>query len=833
MWLLFFGVILWGLPVCAQQTVSLRFVLDKISEWHQVKFNFLEDDIAEITLPLPDYKSAFSDQLTHIETQTGVHIERVNDRYFTVVAPNKNKHKYCGYLFDNDTHVPVESASITYFTGTVGTVTNKDGYFELWASANGAVSFKISHLNYEKKVVGFHANQITCGTFYLNAHVQKLDEVKTFRYLTQGIYKRNDGSLKMIPNRLGLLPGMVEPDVLQTLQQLPGIQSVDESVSAMNVRGGTHDQNLFLWNGIRLFQTSHFFGMISMINPSLPQSISIYKNGTSALFGESVSSSIDINTHPSFAKNSTHSVGINGISADAYSSTKLNDRNRITFAVRRSFTDYLALPTYAKYRDKVFQNFAVTTPSISDNSRASTAEKFYFYDFTAQWQAQLGKKHQLFTDALLVKNNLTVDKVTTEKVGSALLSQQSAAVGLQCQSQWTKAYKSTFLGYYSQYKLESVNESLLSLQRLNQVNKVSDFGFQWNNIYQWNRQFQLAGGWQQQVVSVLNSDEINSPFYLRSNTNVLKSYTAFAEGTYQSTNEKHRLQLGVRNTFFDPLATFSIEPRFQYNYAFDKVWSFELLGEKKTQTLSQTIDLQQDFLGIEKHRWIIANNQSNPIQVSKQLSVGCHFRKNGWLFTSELFYKKVDGIATASQGFQNQFEKYHETGSYRVLGTELLLLKSTERVNTWISYCYNDNQYEFDPLNPPVFTNNYQVRHHISWAISYDVHQWKLAVGGKWHTGKPITTAQLIQSNGTNQLVYSAPNSDQLPLFFQVNASVSRQWALTDRSQLKAGFSVLNILNNTNKINQYDRFNASTGAIERVEQYALAFTPNFNVSLLF
>jgi hypothetical protein len=396
-----------------------------------------------------------------------------------------------------------------------------------------------------------------------------------------------------------------------------------------------------------------------MFNPSLPQSITIYKNGTSALFGESVSSCIDINTHPSFEKNSSHNVGVNGISADAYSSTKLNDRNRITFAVRRSYSDYLALPTYTKYRDKVFQNFAVTTPSISDNSRPSSAEKFYFYDVTAQWQAQLGKKHQLFTDALLVKNNLTVDKVTTEKVGSAQLSQQSAAVGLQCQSQWTKAYKSTVLGYYSQYKLESVNESLLSLQRLNQVNKVSDFGLQWNNMYQWNRQFQLAGGWQQQVVSVLNSDEINSPFYLRTNTNVLKSYTLFAEGTFQSANEKHRLQLGIRNTYFDPLATLSVEPRLQYNYAFDKVWSIELLGEKKTQTLSQTIDLQQDFLGIEKHRWVIANNQSNPIQSSKQLSVGCHFRKNGWLFTSELFYKKVDGVATSSQGFQNQFEKYH------------------------------------------------------------------------------------------------------------------------------------------------------------------------------
>ena len=172
MWLLFVGVILWGLPVYAQQTVSLRFALDKMSEWHQVKFNFLEDDIAEITLLLPDYNSTFLEQLTHIETHTGVHIERVNDRYFTVVAPSKNKHKYCGYLFDHDTKRPIESANITFLPETSAVVTNKDGYFELWAAANQGLSFKISHLNYEKKTGTFEPNQSSCPSLSLSAYVQ-------------------------------------------------------------------------------------------------------------------------------------------------------------------------------------------------------------------------------------------------------------------------------------------------------------------------------------------------------------------------------------------------------------------------------------------------------------------------------------------------------------------------------------------------------------------------------------------------------------------------------------------------------------------------------------
>jgi len=98
---------------------------------------------------------------------------------------------------------------------------------------------------------------------------------------------------------MGILPGVIEPDVLQTLQQIPGINSSDESVSSLNVRGGTHDQNLFIWNGIKMYQTGHFFGLLSAFNPNLANTISLSKNGTSAFYGESVSSVVDLSSNSS------------------------------------------------------------------------------------------------------------------------------------------------------------------------------------------------------------------------------------------------------------------------------------------------------------------------------------------------------------------------------------------------------------------------------------------------------------------------------------------------------------------------------------------------------
>ena len=81
------------------------------------------------------------------------------------------------------------------------------------------------------------------------------------------------------------------------MQQIPGVYSADQTISNINVRSGTHDQNLFLWNGIRLFQTGHFFGLISSLNPNLAHTISISKNGnTCAVNSDSVNVTVIRNT---------------------------------------------------------------------------------------------------------------------------------------------------------------------------------------------------------------------------------------------------------------------------------------------------------------------------------------------------------------------------------------------------------------------------------------------------------------------------------------------------------------------------------------------------------
>ena len=75
-----------------------------------------------------------------------------------------------------------------------------------------------------------------------NIDVNELDKVIVRSYLTKGIKKINEGSYKLLPSKLGILPGLTEPDILESIQLLPGVLSPNETATGFFVRGGSSDQ---------------------------------------------------------------------------------------------------------------------------------------------------------------------------------------------------------------------------------------------------------------------------------------------------------------------------------------------------------------------------------------------------------------------------------------------------------------------------------------------------------------------------------------------------------------------------------------------------------------
>lgn len=659
----------------------------------------------------------------------------------------------------------------------------------------------------------------------------ELNEVAVNHYLASGISKNTGGTFVIKPKKFGILPGLTEPDVLQTMQQIPGIYSVDESISNLNVRGGTHDQNLFLWNGIRMFQTGHFFGLISAFNPSLPNSVSISKNGTSTFFGESVSSVVDISTQSNPVENTENGIGINLISAEFFSRTKISKKASILISGRRSFTDLVSSPTYQKYYNCIFQNTLVTDLNNNQIIDYKTAEDFYFYDFTAQYQQKIGTKNVFIADAILISNefgitqNATIDN--TYYLKHSALSQQNFGANLSWKTIWNENHFTKIDGYLSRYNLDASNESIESSQVLEQQNTVLDTGFKIENHNKLNAHLNGNSGYQYNEIGISNNDAINNPFFSRKIKEVLRSHALIAETEYVSGNHKLFLKGGIRANYFEKFDELLIEPRLQFSYAWTPSVRLEILGERKSQTVSQIIDLQRDFLGIEKRRWTLANDGNIPIQKSSQFSIGLTFNNKKWLFTVDNFYKKVAGISSPGQAFRNQLEAIKIDGDYTVLGSEILLQRNFKTFYAWVGYSFNRNNYDFGTFDPSRFPSNFEIEHNVSFAAVYDQKKLKLALGGKWHSGRPMTKPYEISGQ---QIRYYDPNDDNLNDFMQFNFSASYYWKLGKKSKLQLHTSVLNLLNKRNTVNRYYRVNTQSNSIESVNTYALERTPNLSLN---
>ncbi|MEJ2113298.1 MAG: TonB-dependent receptor, partial [Flavobacteriaceae bacterium] len=318
---------------------------------------------------------------------------------------------------------------------------------------------------------------------------------------------------------------------------------------------------------------------------------------------------------------------------------------------------------------------------------------------------------------------------------------------------WNDKFTSNAQVYLSNYNLDATNFDVINNQRLIQENEVYDTAVKLDLNYAFTNSLKLKGGYQFFETGVSNLEDVNNPEFRSYIKEVIRSHSFYSEVEFRSKNRNTNLKVGSRLNIIKKLDEVLLEPRLSFNQRFLNFFRFEFLGEFKSQTTSQIIDLQNDFLGVEKRRWILSNNEDDldianrevhiPIIKSKQISAGVHYNKNKLLISAEAYIKDVKGITTRSQGFQNQYQFVNANGEYLVKGVDFLINKQFTKFNSWFSYSYSKNDYTFDTLNNgQSFPNNVDIRHSINFAGTYTYNNFKLALGLNWHSGKPYTTPQ-------------------------------------------------------------------------------------------
>jgi len=830
-----------GQEVQATGQLSLVDYIQQLESRYNVKFSYLDEDLAPLNISVP--KDEQLDKiLIEIEDQTQLIIKKLSDRYYTL--SKSVMVDICGLILDNFEENTLGGASIEVLGSSIATVTDPRGNFRLNRIPRKAV-VRIRHIGYKTKYIT--ADELLrsdpCKTLLMAVTYQELEEVVIYKFLTTGISKRTDGSIEINSPEFGILPGLIDPDVLQTVQALPGIKSIDETVSDINIRGGTNDQNLILWDGIKMYQSGHFFGLISAFNPYLTEKISIIKNGTSAQFGDGVSGAIIMETKDEIDRQFNGGAGFNLISGDVYGQIPIGDRLAVQFSGRRSTTDFFNTPTYRVFSDRAFQDTEIKVTSTTNNgARIRQDENFYFYDFSGKLLYDLNDDHQFRMSFININNRLDYTELNEDnsQINESSLDQANLSFGGRWDARWLDNFSSSINAYYTRYNLDSRNVTAFGQQVLDQVNEVLETSIKLNTDFRLRPNLHWYNGYQFSEVGITNFTEVSQPPFQSDIKGVIRTHSAFSEIGYTSLNENLKMRLGGRFNYIENLDTFTeiiIEPRLNFSYLLSPGLRVEVLGEFKNQVTNQVIDLEQNFLGIEKRRWILSDEESLPITRSKQGSVGLSYDKRNWFLSLEGFYKLVDGISTSTQGFQNQNQFNGEIGRYDVKGLEFLINHKNNSFSTWLSYAYNLNDYTFEDITPPSFPNNLDIRHTLTLGGTYTYGNLKIGLGFNYRTGKPFTEplpgpAGIDNSTLPATIVYESPNSSRLPDYMRTDASALYNFNLSPRVKATAGISLLNIFSKENILNAYYRLNNQL-EIERIESISLGFTPNLSFRIKF
>jgi len=592
-----------------------------------------------------------------------------------------------------------------------------------------------------------------------------------------------------------------------------------------------------------MYQTGHFFGLISAFNPNLTQNVTIYKNGTPSHYGESVSGVIDISSGDRIASQLKGGAGLNLLYTNVFLEVPFSEKIGIQVSGRKSINELFKTPVYNTYAQRIFQNSEIT--NISNNQQAmevDASENFSFYDAGLKFLWDLSEKDKIRVNFLTINNTLDFTETLVEMSQSktSRLEQRSLVGGVFWERNWSRKFKTNTQLYSSYYLLEALNTDIFTNQELFQENEVLELGAKLNTEFRLSNQLLLSSGYDFSEIGIGNTQDVNLPRFRDFDKNVLRSHIVHGSIQYQSAHKKTSVIAGARMNYFDKFKVTLIEPRLHILQKVVFGFALELSGEFKSQTATQRIDFESDFLGVEKRRWVLANNNDIPIKKSKQASLGLVFNKENWFVNVEGFYKKVTGITSKSQGFQNQFQFSNTTGDYDVKGIEFILNKKINDFSGWMSYSYNQNDYTFEAFSPMDFPNNIDVRHTAKLAASYNRNNFKLAMGVNWHSGKPFTTpvsgeAFIIQDQ-IPAIQFDPPNEERLPDYMRLDVSAEYLWNFSKGLDIQFNLALLNLLNKKNTLNVRYVLEVDEDAeisVNRIEEISLGFTPNLSVQVLF
>lgn len=701
----------------------------------------------------------------------------------TVIAQN---YTISGYVREKQSGERLLNANVYDQASLKVATANKYGFYSI-TLPQGEITLTASYIGYGSKTVVVNIHKDTTINFALELSTEDIEAVTVYGSVNQNKVESSEMSATELTGaKIDKIPVMMgEADVLKVVQLLPGVQAGMEGTSGIYVRGGGPDQNLFLLDGVPVYNASHLMGFFSVFNPDAIKTVKLYKGGFPARFGGRLSSVVDISMKDG-NMNEFHgdfSIGIL-TSKLMLEGPLVKDKTSFMLSARRTYFDVFLKPMIA-YENKVYDEDVDAGAFINDynfkiNHTFSDRSRIYFSGY-------LGKDHmhESYSD----KNSYHVDhkEYTDEYTDEFGLSWGNNIASLRWNYLITPKLFSNTTATYSRYKFDTYYdyyykndfEDKETDDVFDYFSGIEDFTFKVDFDYYPNSNHSVKFG-----TSYINhnftpgaikldiddiEDDIQQIIDSLSTTENVYAHdlSAYIEDDIKIT-ERLKVNAGLHFSWFNVQGEnyLDIEPRLSMRYKARDNFSIKASYSRMVQHVHL---LSYSGINLPTDLWVPVTKRFEP-PVSDQAAVGIALNlPNNLTFTTEGFYKTMHNLieyrdGESFSGIGSKWEDKVEKGDGWSYGAEFMLEKTIGKTTGWIGYTLAWNWRQFDGLNfGEKFPAKYDRRHDISIVLTHEFSK-KFDIGAIWvyGTGTAMTLAsteyqraQLFPGNSNYHSYYS------------------------------------------------------------------------------
>jgi hypothetical protein len=284
-----------------------------------------------------------------------------------------------GFIFDQANHESVIGANIYMLDVRLGNTTNLSGYYIIPQVPPGVYTLVCEYIGYKqyKKEVEIKARERKRLDIFIEQEIlegEAITIVADSITMSEKLFHMPISKIELTPLDINRIPQVAEADLLRSLQTLPGILPISDFSSALYVRGGTPDQNLYMIDGADVYNPEHAFGIFSTFNTDAIKHVDFSKGGFTAEYGGRLSSIMDVTYLDGNQEEFEGTASVSLLSAKTTLQIPLGAAGALSGSFRRTYFDQ----TVARFIDNIpdyyfYDGNCKTFFNIDDNNKLTVS----------------------------------------------------------------------------------------------------------------------------------------------------------------------------------------------------------------------------------------------------------------------------------------------------------------------------------------------------------------------------------------------------------------------------------------------------------------------------